>query len=118
MTERYDFPNDKFTKLLRFFSVVEAYVLICPRHFGRKFQFCFLFLEQNYACTCMDLSWSSIQLVCQFLLLRRWELKLDCIEEVHMQDQGRKVTVVLKLTPGCLLEGLGPSACFEMDQLS
>ena len=30
MTERYDFPNDKFTKMLRLFSVVEAYGLICP----------------------------------------------------------------------------------------
>ena len=32
MTERYDFPNDKLTKMLRFFSVVEAYSLIYTRN--------------------------------------------------------------------------------------
>ena len=33
MTERYDFFNDKlyYTKMLRFFSVVELYGLIYPR---------------------------------------------------------------------------------------
>ena len=64
----------------------------------------------------MDLSWLTIRLACQFLLLGKWEMnKLDCIEEVHIQDQGRKVTVVLELPPGWVLGG--PSACFEMNQL-
>ena len=26
MTERYDFSNDKFTEMLHFFSVVEAWI--------------------------------------------------------------------------------------------
>ena len=30
MTEQYDFSNDKFTKTLGFFSIVEAYGLIYP----------------------------------------------------------------------------------------
>ena len=39
MTEWYDFSNDKFTKMLRFFSVVEAYGLIYPRSSGENSSF-------------------------------------------------------------------------------
>ena len=39
MTERYDFPNDKFTKMSRLFSVVEAYGLIYPRPSGENSSF-------------------------------------------------------------------------------
>ena len=36
MTERYDLPNVKFTKMLSFFSVVEGYSLIYPRPLGKN----------------------------------------------------------------------------------
>ena len=39
MTERYDFPRDKFTKMLRLFSVVEAYRLIYHRPSGENSSF-------------------------------------------------------------------------------
>ena len=39
MTEWYDVSNDKFTKMLRFFSVVEAYSLIYPRPSGENSSF-------------------------------------------------------------------------------
>ena len=39
MTEGYDFSNDKFTEMLRFFSVVEAYDLIYPRPSGENSSF-------------------------------------------------------------------------------
>ena len=39
MTERYDFPNDKFTKMLHFFLVVEACCLIYPRPSGENSSF-------------------------------------------------------------------------------
>ena len=39
MTERYDFSNDKFTKMLRFLWVVEACDLIYPRRSGEKSRF-------------------------------------------------------------------------------
>ena len=37
MTERYDFLNVKFTKMLSFFTVGEAYGLIYPRPSGEHF---------------------------------------------------------------------------------
>ena len=39
MTERYDFSNDKFPKMLRCFSVVEAYGLIYFRPLGENSSF-------------------------------------------------------------------------------
>ena len=48
MTKRYDFPNDKFIKMLRLFSVVEAYCLIYPRPSG---EYC------SFACKTVDLEW-------------------------------------------------------------
>ena len=36
MTEQYDFSNDKFTKMLGFFSIVEAYGLIYPGPSGEN----------------------------------------------------------------------------------
>ena len=39
MTERYDFPNDKFTKMLRLFSAVEAYAPIYPSPSGENSSF-------------------------------------------------------------------------------
>ena len=36
MTEQYNFSNDKFTKMLSFFSTVEAYDLICPSPSGEN----------------------------------------------------------------------------------
>ena len=49
MTERYDFPNDKFTKLLCLFSVVEAYGLIYPSPSGEN---------SSFACKTVDLEWT------------------------------------------------------------
>ena len=39
MTEQYDFPNDKFTKMLPFFSLVEACGLIYLRPSGENSSF-------------------------------------------------------------------------------
>ena len=50
MTERYDFCNDKFTKMLRFFSVVEAYGLIYPRPSGEDSSFACLVQHENFTC--------------------------------------------------------------------
>ena len=41
MTERYDFPNDKFTKMLRFFSLGEDFGLIYPRPSGKNSSFAY-----------------------------------------------------------------------------
>ena len=49
MTERYDFPNDKFTKMLRFFSVVEACGLIYRRPSGEN---------SSFAYKTVDLEWT------------------------------------------------------------
>ena len=49
MIERYDFPNDKFTKTLRLFSVVEAYGLIYPRPSSEN---------SSLACKTVDLEWT------------------------------------------------------------
>ena len=45
MTEWYDFPNVKFTKMSGFFSVVEAYVLIYPRPSGENSSFAYSVYE-------------------------------------------------------------------------
>ena len=39
MTEWYDFPNVKFTKMFSFFSVIEAYGLIYPGPSGENSSF-------------------------------------------------------------------------------
>ena len=47
----YDFPNVKFTKMLSFFSVVEAYGLIYPCPSGE---------DSSFACLCarkLDFDW-------------------------------------------------------------
>ena len=49
MTERYDFNNDKFAKMLCLFSVVEACGLIYPRNSCETFSF---------ACKTVDLEWT------------------------------------------------------------
>ena len=41
MTKRYDFPNNKFTKMLRFFLVVEVYGLIYPHPLGENSSFAY-----------------------------------------------------------------------------
>ena len=48
MTEWCDFPNVKFTKMLSFFSVVEAYDLIYPRPLGENSSFACLSLGVSY----------------------------------------------------------------------
>ena len=40
MTEWYDFSNVKYSKMLSFDSVAEAYWPDLPSPIGRKFQFC------------------------------------------------------------------------------
>ena len=42
MAKRYDFSSNKFTKMLRFLSVVEAYGLIYPGPSGKNSSFALL----------------------------------------------------------------------------
>ena len=49
MTERNDFPYGKFTKLLRFLSVVAKGLRPdLPSPLGQKFQFCLLDLSRKF----------------------------------------------------------------------
>ena len=49
MTEWYDFPNIKSSKMLSFDSVAEAHGLIYPRSSSENFSFALTFMENTFA---------------------------------------------------------------------
>ena len=65
MTERYDFSNDKFTKMLRFFGS-RGLRPDLPSPFGRKFQFCFTCIVPHV----VDIDFGNLSLIvfCNLLL--------------------------------------------------